>query len=90
MTMNGAQSLLRTLVDNDLDVCFANPGTSEMPFVAALDDEPRMRAVLGLFEGVATGEADRSARLRGGPAPTPSTCSRVQSYLLLPAFLTEF
>lgn len=70
MTMNGAQSLLRTLVDNDVDVCFANPGTSEMHFVAALDDEPRMRAVLGLFEGVVTGAADGYARMTGRPAAT--------------------
>ncbi len=70
MTMNGAQSLLRTLVDNDVDVCFANPGTSEMHFVAALDDELRMRAVLGLFEGVVTGAADGYARMTGRPAAT--------------------
>ncbi len=70
MTMNGAQSLLHTLVDNDVDVCFANPGTSEMHFVAALDDEPRMRAVLGLFEGVVTGAADGYARMAGRPAAT--------------------
>ena len=70
MTMNGAQSLLRTLVDNDVDVCFTNPGTSEMHFVAALDGEPRMRAVLGLFEGVVTGAADGYARMSGRPAAT--------------------
>ncbi len=68
--MNGAQSLLRTLVDNDVDVCFTNPGTSEMHFVAALDGEPRMRAVLGLFEGVVTGAADGYARMSGRPAAT--------------------
>ncbi|MBK5287812.1 MAG: acetolactate synthase large subunit [Acidimicrobiia bacterium] len=68
--MNGARSLLRTLVDHDVDVCFANPGTSEMHFVAALDDEPRMRAVLGLFEGVVTGAADGYARMTGRPAAT--------------------
>ena len=68
MTMNGAQSLLRTLVDNDVDVCFTNPGTSEMHFVAALDGEPRMRAILGLFEGVVTGAADGYARMSGRPA----------------------
>ncbi len=70
MTMNGAQSLLRTLVDNDVDVCFTNPGTSEMHFVAALDGEPRMRAILGLFEGVVTGAADGYARMTGRPAAT--------------------
>ncbi|WP_460010547.1 thiamine pyrophosphate-binding protein, partial [Mycobacterium avium] len=56
--MNGAQALIRTLVDGGVDVCFANPGTSEMHFVAALDSVPRMRGVLALFEGVATGAAD--------------------------------
>jgi acetolactate synthase-1/2/3 large subunit len=70
MTTNGAHSLLRTLVDNDVDVCFTNPGTSEMHFVAALDDEPRMRAVLGLFEGVVTGAADGYARMSSRPAAT--------------------
>ncbi len=70
MTMNGAQSLLRTLVDHEVDVCFTNPGTSEMHFVAALDGEPRMRAVLGLFEGVVTGAADGYARMTGRPAAT--------------------
>jgi acetolactate synthase I/II/III large subunit len=68
--MNGAQSLLRTLVDHDVDVCFTNPGTSEMHFVAALDGEPRMQAVLGLFEGVVTGAADGYARMSGKPAAT--------------------
>ena len=65
--MNGAHSLLRTLVANDVDVCFTNPGTSEMHFVAALDGEPGMRAVLGLFEGVVTGAADGYARMAGSP-----------------------
>ena len=46
--MNGAQSLIRTLVDSGVTACFANPGTSEMHFVAALDDVPDMRAVLTL------------------------------------------
>ena len=68
--MNGAQALLRTLVDSGVDVCFANPGTSEMHFVAALDDVPEMRAVLGLFEGVVTGAADGYARMTGTPAAT--------------------
>ncbi|MGZ4675995.1 MAG: acetolactate synthase large subunit [Acidimicrobiia bacterium] len=68
--MNGAQSLLRTLVDNEVDVCFTNPGTSEMHFVAALDTEPRMRAILGLFEGAVTGAADGYARMSGRPAAT--------------------
>ncbi|HTX63106.1 MAG TPA: acetolactate synthase large subunit [Acidimicrobiales bacterium] len=68
--MNGAEALLRTLVGSDVDVCFANPGTSEMHFVAALDRVPEMRAVLTLFEGVATGAADGYARLAGKPAAT--------------------
>ncbi len=65
---NGAQALMKTLADSGIEVCFTNPGTSEMHFVAALDDEPRMRAVLGLFEGVATGAADGYARLADKPA----------------------
>ena len=68
--MNGAQALIRTLVDAGVDVCFANPGTSEMHFVAALDDVPEMRAVLTLFEGVATGAADGYGRMAGRPAAT--------------------
>ena len=68
--MNGAQALLRTLIDAGVDVCFANPGTSEMHFVAALDDVPEMRGVLTLFEGVATGAADGYARMTGRPAAT--------------------
>src|ERR687898_2479686 len=67
---NGAQALIRTLVAAGVDVCFANPGTSEMHFVAALDDVPEMRAVLTLFEGVATGAADGYARMTGRPAAT--------------------
>lgn len=66
--MNGAQSLIRTLVDAGVDVCFMNPGTSEMHFVAALDAVPEMRGVLGLFEGVATGAADGYARMAEKPA----------------------
>ncbi|MBS0317939.1 MAG: acetolactate synthase large subunit, partial [Proteobacteria bacterium] len=68
--MNGAQALLKTLADAGIEVCFTNPGTSEMHFVAALDGEPRMRAVLALFEGVATGAADGYARMAGKPAAT--------------------
>lgn len=67
---NGAQALMKTLADAGVTVCFTNPGTSEMHFVAALDDEPRMRAVLCLFEGVATGAADGYARLADTPAAT--------------------
>ncbi len=61
---------MKTLVDAGIEVCFSNPGTSEMHFVAALDSEPRMRAVLALFEGVATGAADGYARMADKPAAT--------------------
>ncbi|GLZ23972.1 acetolactate synthase I/II/III large subunit [Stutzerimonas stutzeri] len=67
---NGAQALMKTLADAGIEVCFSNPGTSEMHFVAALDSEPRMRAVLTLFEGVATGAADGYARMADKPAAT--------------------
>lgn len=66
--MNGAQALINTLVDGGVDVCFANPGTSEMHFVAALDTVPQMRGVLTLFEGIATGAADGYARIADRPA----------------------
>ena len=66
--MNGAQALIRTLVNCGVDTCFMNPGTSEMHFVAALDDVPEMHSVLALFEGVATGAADGYARVSGKPA----------------------
>ena len=68
--MNGAESLVRTLVGGGVNVCFANPGTSEMHFVAALDRVEGMRCVLGLFEGVVTGAADGYARMTGNPAAT--------------------
>jgi acetolactate synthase I/II/III large subunit len=68
--MNGAESLIRTLVAGGVDTCFTNPGTSEMHIVAALDRVPEMRCVLGLFEGVATGAADGYARMTGKPACT--------------------
>ena len=68
--MNGAQSLLQTLVNCDVEVCFGNPGTSEMHFVAALDSVPQMRSVLCLFEGVVTGAADGYGRVAGKPAAT--------------------
>src|SRR6201995_4639793 len=67
---NGAQALIRTLVNEGVTTCFTNPGTSEMHFVAALDSVPEMRAVLGLFEGVATGAADGYARMADRPAAT--------------------
>src|SRR5260370_97739 len=66
--MNGAQALIRTLVSSGVDVCFANPGTSEMHFVAALDAVPEMRALLALFEGTATGAADGYGRMADRPA----------------------
>lgn len=68
--MNGADLLCDTLLANGVDVCFANPGTSEMHFVAALDRKPAMRCVLGLFEGVVTGAADGYARMADKPAAT--------------------
>ena len=66
----GAQALVGTLADNGVTACFANPGTSEMHLVTALDSEPRIRSVLCLFEGVATGAADGFARVSGVPAMT--------------------
>src|SRR5689334_1519249 len=66
----GAEALMRTLVDAGVVTCFTNPGTSEMHFVAALDSTPQMRAVLALFEGVATGAADGYARMADKPAAT--------------------
>src|SRR6201987_1831989 len=68
--MNGAESLVRTLVAGGVDVCFTNPGTSEMHFVAALDRGEGMRCILGLFEGVVTGAADGYFRMKGKPAST--------------------
>lgn len=68
--MNGAESLVRTLVAGGVDSCFANPGTSEIHLVAALDRVPEMRCVLGLFEGVVTGAADGYARITEKPACT--------------------
>lgn len=68
--MNGADVLCDVLLANDVKVCFANPGTSEMHFVAALDRKLEMRCVLGLFEGVVTGAADGYARMTDCPAAT--------------------
>ena len=68
--INGAETLVHTLLEGKVDVCFANPGTSEMQFVAALDKVPGMRCVLGLFEGVVTGAADGYARMADKPAST--------------------
>ncbi|HEY2132843.1 MAG TPA: acetolactate synthase large subunit, partial [Acetobacteraceae bacterium] len=74
MSMNGAESLVHTLLACGVDTCFANPGTSEMHFVAALDRIPGMRCVLGLFEGVVTGAADGYARMADKPAATLLHC----------------
>jgi acetolactate synthase-1/2/3 large subunit len=72
--MNGAESLVHTLLRSGVDTCFANPGTSEMHFVAALDRIPGMRCILGLAEGVVTGAADGYARMTGKPACTLLHC----------------
>lgn len=72
--LNGAESLVKTLLACGVDTCFANPGTSEMHFVAALDRIPGMRCVLGLFEGVVTGAADGYARMADKPAATLLHC----------------
>jgi acetolactate synthase I/II/III large subunit len=68
--VNGAEQLMQALADNGVTTCFANPGTTEMHLVAALDAEPRIRPVLGLFEGVATGAADGFGRMTDSPAIT--------------------
>lgn len=68
--MNGAEALVRTLTDCGVDTCFANPGTSEMHFVAALDSVDGLRPILCLFEGVVTGAADGYGRIAGKPAAT--------------------
>ena len=68
--MNGAESLVGTLLEGNVDVCFTNPGTSEMHFVAALDQYDKMRSILCLFEGCATGAADGYFRMKRTPAST--------------------
>jgi acetolactate synthase-1/2/3 large subunit len=68
--MNGAESLVRTLIASDVNLCFANPGTSEMHFVAALDRVEGIRCILGLFEGVVTAAADTYYRIAEKPAAT--------------------
>ena len=68
--MNGAESVIRTLLAHGVDTCFANPGTSEMHLVQAIDAVPETRAVLCLFEGVCTGAADGYGRMKGVPATT--------------------
>ena len=67
--MNGANALVETLADTGIEICFANPGTSEMHFLAALEN-PRIKPVLCLFEGVCTGAADGWYRMRDKPAST--------------------
>src|SRR5262245_4121519 len=69
-SLTGAASLLRTMADAGIEVCFANPGTSEMHFVSALGSLPQIRPVLGLFEGAVSGMADGYARVTGKPALT--------------------
>ncbi|MCL4147530.1 UNVERIFIED_CONTAM: hypothetical protein GTU68_031352 [Idotea baltica] len=68
--MTGAEAIVGTLANHGVTACFANPGTSEMHLVTALDHEPRIHSVLCLFEGVATGAADGYARISGTPAMT--------------------
>ncbi len=68
--MNGAEALIQTLTDSGVEVCFANPGTSEMQLVAAIGQQDEMRAILGLFEGVVTGAADGYGRMADKPAIT--------------------
>jgi len=70
LSVTGAHAVLQTAAAHGVDVCFANPGTTEMPIVRALDDVPAIRPVLGLFEGVCTGAADGFARITGRPAST--------------------
>jgi acetolactate synthase-1/2/3 large subunit len=72
--VNGAQSLVRTLIDCGVDTCFANPGTSEMHFIAALDTIPGIKCVLGLHENVVTGMADGYYRIARKPACTLLHC----------------
>ena len=68
--MNGAESMLETLINNDVEVCFSNPGTSEMHMVAAIGKTRGMRSILSLFEGVCSGAADGYGRMTGKPACT--------------------
>jgi len=72
--VNGAESLVHTLLGGGVDVCFTNPGTSEMHFVAALDRIPGMRCILGLQENIVTGAADGYWRMADRPACTLLHC----------------
>lgn len=67
-TITGAQLMMETAAARGIEVCFANPGTTEMPMVRALDSAPKIRPILGLFEGVCTGAADGYGRMAGKPA----------------------
>ena len=67
-SMTGAQLMMETAAERGIEVCFANPGTTEMPMVEALDATPKIRPILGLFEGVCTGAADGYGRMAGKPA----------------------
>src|SRR5437660_12284278 len=69
-TPSGAQRLVEAAVGAGVEVCFSNPGTTELPLVDALDRVPGIRAVLGLFEGVCTGAADGYGRIAPKPALT--------------------
>ena len=71
----GADRMIETAVAAGVDLCFTNPGTTEMPLVAALDRTPALRSVLGLFEGVVTGAADGYARITDTPWTMPACCS---------------
>ena len=68
--MNGAELLLKTAVNAGLEVCFTNPGTTELPMVSAFDSIPGIHPVLGLFEGCCTGAADGYGRMADRPAMT--------------------
>ncbi len=68
--MNGAELLVKTAIASGIEVCFVNPGTTEMPLVRALDAVPGVRTILGLFEGVCTGAADGYGRILDKPAMT--------------------
>ena len=88
--MNAAESLVQTAVNSGIEVCFANPGTSEMDFVKAIDGTDGMRAILGLFEGVCTGAADGYGRMAGKPAMTllHLGIENIKLGPSLPAFIT--
>ena len=86
--MNGAQALINTLVDSGVDVCFMNPGTSEMHFVAALDAVPEMRAVLALFEGRGDRRGGRVRPHGGAPGGRRSCTSAPASATASPTCTT--